>query len=426
MRYRFPYPYLDPIDIPDANLIGVFESGTARPSKPAHEIVLHSLLHPIGSKRLSDLASGARRVLILPDDVTRLTPAYQILPAVLDELHAAGVRDDGIAFLMSLGTHRDMTWDEIAAKIGPDIARRYPVYNHRWHHEDQLYYAGTTRLGIEVWPNKMLRDADLVIGIGCIMPHAVAGFSGGGKIVVPGVCGEKTAGTMHWFMADVPTAEIFGHEENPVRLAIDEVAEQAGLRFICDAIMNNDGEIVALVSGHPVAAHRAGCAISRQVHGVQIPRQADIVVIDSYRTDLDYWQAIKAMTPADLVMKDGGIVIHVAECREGVAQHHPEVLQYGYHSVQRTLEMEREGLINKSVAMHMIQASRVMVDRGSGYLVSPHISRADSERLHFRWAPTPQAALDEALATLGRQASIAGLRQAGDLLPILPGRPSGD
>ena len=90
-----------------------------------------------------------------------------------------------------------------------------------------------------------------------------------------------------------------------------------------------------------------------------MPKQADIVIIDSYRTDIDYWQAIKAMTPGpDLVMKDGGIVIHVAECREGVAQHHPDVLQYGYQSVQRTLAMEAEGLINKSVAMSMIQASR--------------------------------------------------------------------
>ena len=122
-----------------------------------------------------------------------------------------------------------MTADEIAAKIGPQIAARYPAHNHRWDQEGQLYHAGTTALGLEVWPNRMLREADLVIGVGCIMPHAVAGFSGGGKIIVPGVCGEKTAGAMHWFMANVPSAEIYGRAENPVRKAIDEVAQKAGV-----------------------------------------------------------------------------------------------------------------------------------------------------------------------------------------------------
>lgn len=421
MRYQFPYADLAPITIPDENLLGVFESGLVQPDRPAADIVAHSLARPIATQRLRDVARGARRVLIIPDDVTRLTPAHQIIPQVLAELHLAGVADEGISFLMSLGTHRDMMPAEIAQKIGADIAARYPAYNHRWDREEELYFAGTTAHGLDVWPNRMLRQADLVIGIGCIMPHAVAGFSGGGKIIVPGVCGEKTAGAMHWFMAGVPTAQIYGQAENPVRQAIDEVAESAGLRFICDVVMNNEGEIVALVSGHPVAAHRAGCRISRAVHGVRLPGQADIVIIDSYRTDIDYWQAIKAMTPADLVVKNGGVVIHVASCPEGVAQHHPEVLQYGYQSVKRTLEMEAAGAINKSVAMHMLQASRVIVDRASGYLVSPNISREDTLRLNFRWAATAQVALDEALARLGPQATIAVLRQAGDLLPLLPG-----
>ena len=248
----------------------------------------------------------------------------------------------------------------------------------------------------------------------------MAGFSGGGKIIVPGVCGEKTAGAMHWQMVTEPTARIFGVAENRVRRAIDQIALKAGLKTIVNVILNNRNQIVGVVSGDPVRAHRAGTEICKRVHGVSIPRPADLVIVDSYGTDIEYWQAIKAMTPVDFVVKPGGVVIQVAECPEGVSRSHPEVLQYGYTTVADTLRMVDRGWINKSVACHMVQAGRVIAEKATGFLVARGISRVDIERLGFHYAATPQQAFDQALRILGpSRKEIAILRQAGDMLPLV-------
>jgi nickel-dependent lactate racemase len=360
--------------------------------------------------------------LILCDDATRETPAHLILPYILEELHAAGVSDKNIHFVMALGTHRDMTPQEIENKLGPDIARCYHVENHRWDDQDRLVYLKTTASGLEIHINKQMRWADFVIGVGIIFPHAVAGFSGGGKIVVPGICGEATSGDMHWLMYGIPPVQHYGSVDNPVRRVIDEVAMEAGFSYVVDCVLNTDGQVVGLVAGHPVEAFRAGCGISRRVHSVTVPSRADIVVFDSYRTDLEYWQAIKAITPAGIVMKEGGVAIQVAECPEGISRAHPEVLEFGYRPLVVVEELLRQGMVNKSIAAHMIQASEVVVDRGRGFLISPNISAQDKTRLGFIHADSPQEALDRALEMKGPQASIVVLRQAGDLLPVIPTR----
>ncbi len=419
MLYQFPYPDVEPLEIPDANLIGIYQATQTEPDGTESETISRGIANPIGAPRIRDAVAAEQRVLILCDDVTRETPAYLILPFILEELHAAGVSDENIHFVMALGTHRDMTAQEIEDKLGPDIADRYLVENHRWNDENGLAYLKTTPSGLEIHINKKMHWADFVIGLGIIFPHAVAGFSGGGKIVVPGICGEATSGDMHWLMYGIPPVEHYGSVDNPVRRIIDEVAIEAGLNYVVDCVLNSDGEVVGLVSGHPLQAFRAGCVISRRVHSVTVPGQADIVIFDSYRTDLEYWQAIKAITPAGIVMKDGGVAIQVAECPEGISRAHPEVLELGYRPQIVVEELLRQGIVNKSIAAHMIQASEVIVDRGRGFLISPNITAQEKARLGFIHADTPQQALDRALEMKGPHASIIVLRQAGDLLPII-------
>ncbi|MFH1927838.1 MAG: nickel-dependent lactate racemase [Chloroflexota bacterium] len=419
MLYRFPYQKVKPVEIPDANLIGVYQAPTIILDGSERETIAKGFTNPIGAPRLRDAVKRGQRVLILCDDNTRETPAHLILPFLLDELQASGVADENVQILMALGTHREMTAQELEDKLGPDAVERYPVTNHHWDDDDSLVYHGTTSSGLEIHINKKMRWADFVIGLGCIFPHAVAGFSGGGKIVVPGICGEATSGDMHWMMHGIPPTEIYGHADNPVRRIIDEVALEAGLNYLVDCVLDADGKVVALVTGHPVAAHRAGCDISRRVHSVAVPCQADIVLFDSYRTDLDYWQAIKAITPAGIVMKEGGIVIQIAQCPEGVSASHPEVLEFGYRPLVVIEELLRVGAVNKSVAAHMIQASEVIIERGRGFLVSPHISFVDTARLGFLYASNAQDALDRALDIKGPDATIIVLRQAGDLLPVI-------
>lgn len=419
MKYHFPYQFVDDIEIPDDNLIGIYEWGTEHHQRDDTAIIEEAIKNPIGSPRIKDMLKREERVLIICDDITRPTPTHKIIPLLLRELKQAGIREEQIEILVALGTHRKMTEEEMVEKTGKDVFKRITISNHYWEEEENLYFAGKTNLGIEIWPNKKLRAADFIIGIGIIMPHAVAGFSGGGKIIVPGVCGERTCGEMHWRMVNVPTREIFGVVDNPVRKIIDEVALKAGLKIILNVVLNSYGELVAMVTGHPIKAHREGVRISKQIHAVGLPCQADIVIADSYGSDIDYWQAVKAMTPVDVALKDGGVAIQIAACPEGVSSSHPEVLQFGYQSVQRILEMEKEGLINKSVACHAVQASRVIIDRGQGYLITKGISKNDTLKLGFKYASTPQKALEEALAKLGKDAKILLLRKAGGMLPVI-------
>ena len=417
MQYSFPYEFAGKIEIPDKNLLGIFQVQPVISNDEA-DVIQQALSNPVGAPRIRELVKPDERVLILPDDVTRKTPADRIVPLILKELEDAGVPDENIRFLMSLGTHRKMTQDELVAKLGREIVSRFVVLNHHWEELDNLYFVATSTQGVPIYVNKEALQADHIIGIGCIFPHAVAGYSGGGKIVIPGITGEATCGDMHWAMYGIPPRQLYGVADNPVRAIINEFSVKAGLDYIVDAILDEDGSVAAMVAGDPIDAHMVGCDIARDHYGVQVPGPADIVIFDSYGSDIEYWQAIKAITPAGIVMKDNGIVIQVASCPEGVSVSHPEVLEYGYRPLLVVEDMVKQGVVNKSVAAHMIQASEVIVDRGRGFLISPGISCQDIVRLGFMCAENVQDALDRALMLKGDDASIIVLRAAGDLLPL--------
>ncbi len=417
MDYRFPYEFAGAVTLPDRNLMGVFQ---AHPhcDRPEDAIIADALRSPIGAPRLREMIKPGEHILLLADDVTRATPAHRILPYILEELRAAGAPDDDIRVLISLGTHRRMTEAELTAKVGAQVMRRFSVTNHHWEALEDMFLVGESTSGVPIYANKAAQWADHIIGIGAIFPHAVAGFSGGGKIVIPGITTEATCGDMHWAMYGIPPRALYGHAENPVRAIIDEMALKTGLDYIVDAVLDEAGRVVDLVAGHPVRAHRAGCRMAASHYGVRVPGPADIVLFDSFGADIEYWQAIKAITPAGIVMKDGGIVIQVASCPEGVSVSHPEVLEYGYRPLAVVEAMMQQGLINKSVAAHMIQASEVIVDRGRGFLISSGVSPQDAVRLGFLSAGSAQEALDRALEAKGPNASIIVLRHAGDLLPV--------
>ncbi len=246
MVFRFPYPDVPPLTVPDASLMGVFAAPEGRGCTEPDEMVRDALAAPIGSPRLADLLrtrrpGGARSVLVVVDDVSRPTPVRLVLPALLEEIRGAGVPDSGIEFLLALGSHRFMTAPEIEAKLGAKVAARYPVHNHDWKDPAACELIGRTAQGVDVWINKRVSRADLVIGVGRIMPIEICGFTGGGKILVPGVCGKLTNDDMHWTRMDVPDHLVVGRRDNPVRASIDALARAAGLDFIVNLIMDSTG-----------------------------------------------------------------------------------------------------------------------------------------------------------------------------------------
>jgi nickel-dependent lactate racemase len=420
MELEFRYPNISPLRIPDQNLVGIYEPHTLPSPKDEKDIIRESLTHPIGAPQIREIARGKKRVLILVDDYTRTTPGDKILPFILDELKKAGAGDKDISFLIAQGTHRRMTHEEKGNKVGSNILSEFAVLDHEWEDERALEYLGTTSSGTEIWINKIVLEADLVIGLGHIVPHRITGFSGGGKIIQPGVCGEKTTGQTHWLGTSYEGREILGQAENPVRQEIDTIATKAGLALIVNAIQDAGGRIVGLVSGDPVKAHREGCKIARQVYGVPLPEAADIVIADSYPADVDLWQGCKGIFAAELAVKDGGVTILVSPCPEGVAAHHPWVATSRCLSCEELEPLvERGELEDLTGAAFLAYLGNIMVRRARCILVAPGIDPQIAKKMGFLVAEAPQKALDMALELTGRQARVIVLRHGGEILPLL-------
>ena len=266
----------------------------------------------------------------------------------------------------------------------------------------------------------MVKEVDFIIGIGQIVPHRVSGFSGGGNIIQPGICGEETTGKTHWLSAQFKGREILGKIENPVKEEIERVAKKVGLKWIINTIQDGSGRLIEVVVGDPFQAYRTGAKRSFEVYQSQLPQEADIVIADSHPYDSDLWVAAKGIYAAELAVKQGGVVILITLCPEGVSPSHPEVLELGYQTFEEVDQKVRQGMIKKlTVAAHLVHVGRVIKERARGIMVCPGISKEEKERLGFLHAGNPQEALDIAFSLMGGDAKVAVLQRGGEILPVI-------
>ncbi|HKP13450.1 MAG TPA: nickel-dependent lactate racemase [Blastocatellia bacterium] len=420
LRVEFPYPGYERIaavEVPDANLSGVY---APRAVKIVDEtaVLARGFAEPIGAPRLRETVGRRRRVLILVEDGTRGTPIPRLLPYVLEELHAAGVNDDSVTLLTAQGTHREMTEDELKKKLG-EFYGRFQVHQHRWLDESNLHEFGKTGDGTRVTANRLLRDADFVLGLGSIVPHRIKGFSGGAKIAFPGVAGREMQERNQWEAAQRLSEMVMGVAENPMRLRIEEAARLVGLRYIVNLVSDGEKKIAGCFTGDPVEAHRAGCKLSRDINAVTLPRRADIVLIDAHPADRDFWQSAKGVYAGTMAVRDGGTLIVVAPNTEGVADNHPNVLEIGYKPYAEIVRMVEAGEVEDVVGAAVLADVAQVVDRTDCVMVSPGIRREEAERLGFRYAETAQEALEMAFERQGGEAKVAVLRHGGHILPLI-------
>jgi nickel-dependent lactate racemase len=420
MRISFPYPDINPVEIPERNLLGVFSPSIVRSEKSEEQIIEEALSRPIGSLPLSQMLKGQEKVLVVVDDYTRSTPVQKILPYLFRELEGAGVKKTGIQILVALGTHRPMTKDEMTKKFGPDLAKQYSIHNHPWWDSSQLIHLGETEKGTPILINRIVKEVDFIIGIGQIVPHRVSGFSGGGNIIQPGICGEETTGKTHWLSAQFRGCEILGKIENPVKDEIERVAIKAGLKWIINTIQDGTGRIVDAVAGDPILTYRKGGNRSLQVYQAELPREADIVLVDSHPYDSDLWLASKGIYASELAVKQDGVVILVSPCPEGVSPSHPEVLEFGYQTFENADMLVHQGKIHKlTAAAHLVHVGRVIKERAKSIFVSQGISKEEKERLGFIHGQDPQQALEMAFSLTGCDAKVAVLQRGGEILPVI-------
>lgn len=381
-------------------------------------VVASALDAPIGGEPLDRLAAGARSVVIVCDDMTRPTPAALLVPEVLARLAAAGVRDEAITFLIATGTHRPMSRAELEGKLGADAVARCRVVNHDHRDADGLVDLGSTPSGVPIAVNRLVAGAELVIGLGNIVPHRYCGWAGGSKIIQPGVSGEPTTAATHLMITKDPDARL-GVVENRVRREIEAVAERVGLRFIVNTILNSQAEIVDVVAGEPRAAFREGVRRAREIYTAALSGRADVVVCSAYPSDLNLWQAGKALYAADLCVGDGGIIVLASPCYEGVGEHgaFAELVTDDYETIEAQLAA---GTVDDRIGAAAALAVALVRARAAIWIVSSHIDDATAARMRFRRFDAVQAAVDEALEHTGPGARVTVVHEATELLPVLP------
>lgn len=373
-----------PVSFPEKLNVEWVQPDYGRAAPDAALLLTERLRNPVAAKPLVEQARGARRVTIVIDDITRPTPSKQMLPALLAELHAAGLEAEGIRVLVGVGSHRMMTPAEVEEIVGIEIFSRYTVVNHEARDPQHLVEVGRSPRGIPVWINRLIAESDLAILTGFIKPHNVAGYSGGYKGYFPAVAGIDTIVGLHDLQKLPGEPCRLGEIDNPFRVELDAMGPLVPApTFILNVIINLQKEIVDGFAGHPIEAHRAAVAKTEKRAIVPVSRPANIVLAcgGGYPSDISLYQGINALTSVvrlrrPLVKPDGQVIL-LGEFREGLGS------EFGGSGRHKDLAT--------AWASHLKKMRRLTV-------VSPHVPDAPLEAAGIARSDSAEAAIAKCAA----------------------------
>jgi len=280
------------------------------------------LKNPIGCPSLRELIfqKKASKILIIVNDITRPTPYEIILPPLLDELHQIGIKKENIIFMVATGIHRSNSQEEIKEIFGENIFSIYKFINHDCD-DPHLKDLGNLKSGNKLWVNQIVSDIDFIITTGVIVPHYFAGFSGGRKSILPGICGRKTIEANHARMvhSDSQAGNLKG---NPVHQEMQEAAEKVGVDFNINVVTNEHHEIIEIVAGELYKSWLKGVEVCKKTYLYPIKQKAKVVIASAggYPKDINVYQAQKALNNAYQATKPRGTIILLAECSEGYGE----------------------------------------------------------------------------------------------------------
>jgi len=276
------------------------------------------LKNPINSLSLKDLMNQkkAQKILVIVNDITRPTPYEIILPPLLGELHQIGIKKENIIFMVATGIHRSNSPEEIKEVFGENIFSAYPFMNHDCD-DPHLKDLGPLKSGHELLLNPIISEVDFILTTGVIVPHYFAGFSGGRKSILPGICGRKTIEANHAKMVHL-NARAGNLKGNPVHEEMQEAAEKVGVDFNINVVTDENHKIVEMVAGELLASWQQGVEVCKQIYIYPIEKKADVVIASTggYPKDINVYQAQKALNNAYQAVKPGGTIILLAECSE--------------------------------------------------------------------------------------------------------------
>jgi lactate racemase len=289
------------------------------PAEDPFAAVRRAIRHPVAGPPLREVARRGKTVAIAVCDGTRPQPRAIVVPVILEELD--GVIDiDDVAVLVATGTHRGNSADELREMLGDRVVNAVRVVNHDSRDDSALSWQGVHGAGVPVWLNREWIDADVRITTGFVEPHFFAGFSGGPKLVAPGLAALDTVLTLHdGSRIGHPNARWGVTEGNPVHDDVRAIAAATGVSFAVDVLIDDDHRITAAFGGELFAMHRAACALARDLAMAPVPRRYDVVVTSNagFPLDQNLYQCVKGMSAAEQIVRPGGVIVCAAECRDG-------------------------------------------------------------------------------------------------------------
>ncbi len=408
------------IELPDDRTTVI--EPTFVPGLPDQEgAIRNALRNPLGGgPTLRRLVKPHQTVAISVCDVTRPMPSRTVLPVLLREL--AHVPNDNVTIMIATGTHRPNTPDELDEMLGPDIMKNYPVVNHSAFDPESLEYVGESSNGIPVWLDKTWIEADVRITTGFVEPHFFAGFSGGPKMVAPGLAGFETIMQLH-------NAERIAHpmatwgvtHGNPVHDDVRDIASMTGVDFSLDVTINRNRQITSVYAGALLEVHEAASRSAKNSAMQQVKAPFDVVVTTNsgYPLDQNLYQSVKGMSAAAQIVKDGGTIICAAECSDGIPDH-------GQYKKLLTMRDSPKDLLDMILTdghnVHdqwQVQLQAQIQMRANVYLKSGYLSPEQVKEAHLTPIDSIEHTVAQALRESRNGARICVLPEGPQTIPYV-------
>ncbi|MFQ3591566.1 MAG: nickel-dependent lactate racemase [Gemmataceae bacterium] len=412
------------VNLPDDRVIGPLTIQPAEPLPDPEAAVLQALQEPIGTAPLAQLAQGKRSACIVICDITRPVPNKLLLPPILQTLEKAGVPREQIIILNATGLHRPNEGNEMVELVGESIARNYRCENHFGKRLDQHTFLGTTPNGVPVWIDSRYIQAELKITTGLIEPHLMAGYSGGRKLICPGIAALETVRIWHGpRFLEHPKADCGILEGNPVHEENTRIALMAGCDFIVNVCIDGNRQVTWVGGGDMIQAWEAGVRFVRDVVQAPIPEPVDVVVTScaGYPLDTTWYQAVKGLTGVMGIVKPGGTIILAASLSEGLGS--PEFQKMLTES--RYMKRHRTGQVDDRKPDHcemdewqLLMLSKVL-DRCKVKVYTDGLDADVLRRCAVEPVASVEAAVADSLAAYGPQARVAVVPKGPYVLPVV-------
>ena len=396
-------------ELPDKNVVKCLGYKPAEPLSDPAAKVRSVLENPTGTPSLAELAKDKKDACIVICDITRPVPNELVLTPMLEMLEAAGIARENILILVATGMHRPNDREELIEMVGQTIVENYRIENHHGQNLTEHTYLGDSPRGVPVWIDTRYVQADLKITIGLIEPHFMAGFSGGRKLICPGIAALETIGEWHSpRFLEHPKSAPGSMDGNPVHEENTWIGRQAGCDFIVNTVLNDKRQVLNIVAGDMIEALEEGVAFVRGVVTDTVDEPVDIVVTSGagYPLDTTYYQAVKGIVAAMDIVKPGGTIIIAAGVREGVGG--PEFCRIfeendSLEEFMRRVKEESYFVMDQWQLIELAKAAR----KAKVVFVTDALSAETLQGLFVESAESVESAVAAALEYHGPEATIA-------------------